>query len=575
MKKKLMMVAVLLGALTLGACVDDNESASVTAVRNAKAKQLESVAAMNNATAEATAKLAEAEAALKIAQAKAAEIEAERAAVEVELAKVQLESEKARLEGQLAQLEVEKAQAKAEMETIAANLEAELLNAKAALLRAQIGYNNSLKDLNDQEKAKLGELLTVYTDASNSLLEAQQELAQAKIELAGLESGLVTAQEQAKIDSVNAYKNIDRQKAMIEVYKQYETIPADKAWDAYIAANDELNVLYNKSQATNQTLIAARQDHSKANDLLYQSTYYQKLRDNFMGWSYQGIAIRGFAQMNNKPWNNYAFGVTDPNTGITTWTPMFSTEVTESVVAEWTNDNGTYGGMTDYNKITKFYELDDAGFTAFFAALEKAIKDNQGKNYTDAKKAYDDAVIEEAAAKVKAEKEGATDADKQAYYVAQNNTLMALNFMNYCENEKTEAEEELAELKAVYAVIAEQAEAVKTMVENYNKTSEASQTAYIAYQKAGYNVSIKRAEVSALQNIYNNATDIEGFIADCEKEIVSSERELANIPSNYVDEQNSIAYKKSEIADLETVVAVREKEAAAAKAELDAAMAAQ
>ena len=53
MKKKLMMVAVLLGALSLGACVDNNESASVESVRNAKAKQLESVANMNNANADA------------------------------------------------------------------------------------------------------------------------------------------------------------------------------------------------------------------------------------------------------------------------------------------------------------------------------------------------------------------------------------------------------------------------------------------------------------------------------------------------------------------------------------------
>lgn len=574
MKKKLMMVAVLLGALTLGACVDDNESASVTAVRNAKAKQLESVAAMNNATAEATAKLAEAEAALKMAQAKAAEIEAERAAVEVELAKVQLESEKARLEGQLAQLEVEKAQAKAEMETIAANLEEALLKAKAALLRAQIDYNNSLKDLNDQEKAKLGELLTAYTTASQNLLKAQQQLAEDKIALAGLESGLVTAKEQAKKDSMDIYESIDRQKAMIEIYKKYETIPADKAWDAYIAADDERHVLYNKEAATSQTLIAAQQDHSKANDLLYQSTYYQKLWDNFCYETYQGISIQGFTEMNNKPWNNYAFGVTDPNTGITTWTPMFSMEVSEPVVAEWTNDNGTYGGMTSYNKITKFYELDDAGFTAFFAALEKAIKDNQGKNYTDAKKAYDDAVVEEAAAKVKAEKEGATDADKQAYYVAQNNTLMALNFMNYCENEKTEAEEELAELKAVYAVIAEQAEAVKTMVENYNKTSEASQTAYIAYRKAQYNAGLKDTEANALWNIYTQATDIEGLIADCEGEIVTLEKQLADL-SNYTTKEKAIDQKKLAIANDEATVAVKEKEAAAAKAELDAAMAAQ
>ncbi|MFK2236140.1 hypothetical protein ACIXN4_21945 [Bacteroides fragilis] len=69
MKKKLMMVAVLLGALSLGACVDNNESASVEAVRNAKAEQLKGLAALANAQAEATKITAEAEAALKNAQA--------------------------------------------------------------------------------------------------------------------------------------------------------------------------------------------------------------------------------------------------------------------------------------------------------------------------------------------------------------------------------------------------------------------------------------------------------------------------------------------------------------------------
>ena len=51
MKKKLMMVAVLLGALSLGACVDNDESASVEAVRNAKAEQLKGLAALANAQA--------------------------------------------------------------------------------------------------------------------------------------------------------------------------------------------------------------------------------------------------------------------------------------------------------------------------------------------------------------------------------------------------------------------------------------------------------------------------------------------------------------------------------------------
>ena len=40
MNKKLVFGAVLLGAMTLTSCVDDTESASVTAIRQAKAEQL-------------------------------------------------------------------------------------------------------------------------------------------------------------------------------------------------------------------------------------------------------------------------------------------------------------------------------------------------------------------------------------------------------------------------------------------------------------------------------------------------------------------------------------------------------
>lgn len=53
MKKKFIAVSVLLCALalsstTLTSCVDDNESASVTAIRDAKAQQLAALAAVSN-----------------------------------------------------------------------------------------------------------------------------------------------------------------------------------------------------------------------------------------------------------------------------------------------------------------------------------------------------------------------------------------------------------------------------------------------------------------------------------------------------------------------------------------------
>ena len=91
------MVAVLLGALSLGACVDNNESTSVEAVRNAKAEQLKGLAALANAQAEATKITAEAEAALKNAQAEYQKEMTEEAkqkfAVEIERIKAEAEKQ--------------------------------------------------------------------------------------------------------------------------------------------------------------------------------------------------------------------------------------------------------------------------------------------------------------------------------------------------------------------------------------------------------------------------------------------------------------------------------------------------
>ena len=109
MKKKLMMVAVLLGALSLGACVDNNESASVEAVRNAKAEQLKGLAALANAQAEATKITAEAEAALKNAQAEYQKEMTEEAKQEfaVEIERIKAEAERAIAEAKKAASEAE------------------------------------------------------------------------------------------------------------------------------------------------------------------------------------------------------------------------------------------------------------------------------------------------------------------------------------------------------------------------------------------------------------------------------------------------------------------------------------
>lgn len=127
MKKKFIAVSVLICALALGSttltsCVDDNESASVTAIRDAKAKQLTALANYKDVQAQNEKIVAEAEAAIKNAEAKWQEIQNSIKDLELQKAQATLETE----------IETAKAKAEAELLTQQAALEA----AKAALIKA-------------------------------------------------------------------------------------------------------------------------------------------------------------------------------------------------------------------------------------------------------------------------------------------------------------------------------------------------------------------------------------------------------------------------------------------------------
>ncbi|WP_438871839.1 hypothetical protein [Paramuribaculum intestinale] len=68
MKKMILLVSMLAGVMTFSGCVDDKESASVTAVREAKAAQLSALAALSNAQAANQQALADTENALREAK---------------------------------------------------------------------------------------------------------------------------------------------------------------------------------------------------------------------------------------------------------------------------------------------------------------------------------------------------------------------------------------------------------------------------------------------------------------------------------------------------------------------------
>ena len=247
-------------ALLLGSCVKDDESQSVTNIRDAKTEQLKSVAALNNATAEATKKLAEADAALKLAQAKAAEadaaltaarakaaeIEAQLKEVELEAARAELEALKAQYAAEIAMYESQKAQYLAQMEAAAVIAEKALIEAQEALAKAERQYQQTLDGFAAADAAMFQTLYSEYKDAVLTLIQAQKTLANDKIQLAQAETNLVNAEESLEAllasydERIADYeRQIAQAEAKIVIYEKYQTISPAEAQAAY----DEQNLV--------------------------------------------------------------------------------------------------------------------------------------------------------------------------------------------------------------------------------------------------------------------------------------------------------------------------------------------
>ena len=215
MKKKLMMVAVLLGALSLGACVDNNESASVEAVRNAKAEQLKGLAALANAQAEATKITAEAEAALKNAQA----------------------------EYQKEMTEEAKQEFAVEIERIKAEAERAIAEAKKAASEAELAI---LKNADERVQWLYGQ----YTTAADELATLNENLLTKTAGLAQLEAGITTAEANAKVNTIALNRTIAAETAKLEVLKDPVNTNIDKD-----ALNAKKEAAYQKYTLAYSTLM--------------------------------------------------------------------------------------------------------------------------------------------------------------------------------------------------------------------------------------------------------------------------------------------------------------------------------
>ncbi len=233
-----MMVAVLLGALSLGACVDDNESASVTAIREAKAEQLKSIAAINNAEAKLAEALMESKIAIEAAKARqeeAAAAEAEANAKIAELkAQLAADSYDANLAAELAKAEAAKKQAEADLQAAQAEIEAGTLSLQKLLselqiqlLQAQYNLQKEQDNIADLKLEDLLDLADVYASALSGYISLEQTISAQEALLASQKADL-TDWEVLKASEIAAKEySIEVYNMQIETLKKYTNYTED------------------------------------------------------------------------------------------------------------------------------------------------------------------------------------------------------------------------------------------------------------------------------------------------------------------------------------------------------------
>jgi hypothetical protein len=593
MKQTLKLASLLLLVALLGACVENNESPSVTAVRNAKAEQLKGLAALYNAQAAAEQTIANAEAALLAAEAKYKEAEAE-------YQKLLNENQTTANQVAVEQAKVTLANLAQQMLSIERNAELALENHKVQLLYAQQSLTSAVENANSQEKQKLQNLAYDYTSAVSQLTSAQRTLLNYKQNLIALQHDLVDATVLKDETIADNNNQIAQWKMEIEYFKQYHNYTEDF---------DALELKYQEAQTKNNQAYDVYRGLYKTWDAIAEPTYEEKndlekdIKENAL-YKYlsNGQVLVGGKWVSSLMLSAYRTGYLSYNVSsskeyeikeeVGSYTYEYSMYIDEMSI----NDQLP---TADIRKIENDYNGQKATIDATLktdkTALETAQKayDAAVKATADAKKAYDGAKAEEKDAKLDAYNK-AIDAEaplKDAVEAAQtqvDNTTKRIAGLD--------AEWAVYKnMEALFADFEAKAEAYnEAMVELWAEKVaawKAYREAYIAYQEA-------YSEYEPLDILYNGHRSYSSYQDSEGNWYYSSYNETAGASTidNYIElregwikdkeqaneklfgienAEAEIAYYEQQIEAQEQLVKAKEAAVATAKAELDAAMPAE
>ena len=555
-----LMAVLALGSTTLTSCVDDNESASVTAIRDAKAKQLNALANYQDVKAQNEKIIAEADAAIRNAEAKAKEIQNE-------LSGLALEKQKATLE-----TDIETAKLKAEKALL--RQKASLEQAKASLIEAADAADNATKERinNLLEKADAlmnGEWTRVWNEnkqdyewfyitynsiygkdgLNDRLLQKKADRVKADYELVDIKLQIAEAvRKEEKILAVN--------EALLAEYQKYDNTDLDAAEKAYNEASQKLPALqelYNEANAlylteVNEKVNPALNDIDKTELMLY------------INGDPNGNRVSAY--ISDEPREAETITINHDDGTAEKYTPSYTRN--QIVV----NDEDLATAVTNADSNAKIAEqkLKDAEKSQADGLKDDAITLDGVTTYKELKTAVADAK--------KAFDKNPTEENKLAWVNADEKLTEYEKSLQKKVDDAQEkldiANEEVEIINEINKLLTGDAfKAYTAKYEAYIAAVDAAAETKIAAMKAEHNLQVQNELANGLKNVVNAHTDWLTLINTVEKNINTNKKMIATMTVTENGKDVDEAIKQQYIAILDQEIARLEKEIAIKQAQYD------
>lgn len=535
MKKVLIIAASLFGAaLFTTSCVETQESETVTAMREAKLAQLQALA------------------------------------------------DQARYQAQLDSIEAAIANA-----TSAAELEALQLEHQQAMLALQLQIENLQRQIENEKNQNIISLFDDYKYEVSELNNLKSELNEQNTNLAKYENQLVTAEEAMATQAATIQKTIDRLNAQLQAYQAYDGLSYAELEAEVNKLYTEWNIANSEEQVAYQTQVNANQSKNDLiapydrNDLTIDSHRMLIAMDSLVDLSLNtddifGTGVIAHIEYMNRETVTFKDERLKTNVGYNPTVTVYIEALypediiqTRLDIKESIGEPATAGTMP-------------TPATGLYANVDNA-----------------ESALETAQADLKAAQAGT---DEQAIANAQEAVIIATRNLETAEKALAEAQAAQVTFERLAAEVDIDGEAYQAYVNEINALSSnevivAYFDACVAHSEASDKTTDIDAQYNTANTMLRNVDDIESEILNIEQQIANYQQQLAAVEAFYyeyseaVDSDGDGSYDyynynmspldlliqqtNDEIARLNEQIAIQQQIVDAAKAALDAALAAE